>query len=94
MTTIECTRLVIDVILVLLIAGMLYALYKIVEKSQKTHEKLNCLLKRAKSCNNKDELSTLYEELVHIHKHECWHRSFGQKVTEIKTVIETKYEML
>ena len=34
-----------------------------------------------------------WEELKEVNK-ECWHRSFSSKVIEVKTIIETKYEML
>ena len=41
----------------------------------------------------KEELQNVWEELKEVNK-ECWHRSFSSKVVEVKTIIETKYDML
>jgi hypothetical protein len=51
------------------------------------------LKEKAKMAKTKEELQNVWEELKEVNK-ECWHRSFSSKVVEVKTIIETKYEML
>lgn len=66
----------------------------IMVKSQGTYDKLNAILEKSKQAATIDELKSLWAELREVNDKECWHRSFVPKVVEIKSIIETKYEML
>ena len=82
--------LIIGLIIVLIIVGVVWS---IMISSVNIHEKLNALEEKAKMAKTKDELQTVWEELKQVNK-ECWYRSFSLKVVKVKTIIETKYEML
>lgn len=83
-------HLIIGLIIVSIIAGVVWS---IMTSAVNIHEKLNALKEKAKMAKTKDELQTVWEELKEVNK-ECWHRSFSSNVIEVKTIIETKYEML
>ena len=85
--------LIIGLIIVLIIVGVVWSMWSIMTSSVNIHEKLNALKEKAKNAKTKEELQTVWEELKEVNK-ECWHRSFSSKVIEVKTIIETKYEML
>jgi len=85
--------LIIGLIMVSIIAGVVWSMWSIMTSAVNIHEKLNVLKEKAKSAKTKEELQTVWEELKDVSK-ECWHRSFSSKVIEVKTIIETKYEML
>lgn len=80
-------------LIISIIVGVVWSMRKIMTSSVNTHEKLNSLKEKAKIAKTQEELLTLYEELIEVNK-ECWHNSFTSKVIEVKTIIETKYEML
>ncbi len=85
--------LILGLILVSIIGGAVWSMWKIITNSVNTHEKLNILKEKAKLAKTKEELQTVWYELVEVNK-ECWHKSFSSKVVEVKTIIETKYDML
>jgi len=85
--------LILGLILVLIIVGVVWSMWYIMTSAEKIHNKLNALREKAKLAKTKEELRTVCEELKEVNK-ECWHRSFSSKVVEVKTIIETKYEML
>ncbi len=85
--------LIIGLIIVLIIVGVVWSMWSIMTSSVNTHEKLNSLKEKAKMAKTKEELQVLWDELKEVNK-ECWHRSFSSKVVEVKTIIETKYEMI
>ena len=85
--------LIIGLIIVLIIVGVVWSMWSIMTSAVKIHEKLDALKEKAKSAKTKEELQTAWEELKGVNK-ECWHMSFSSKVIEVKTIIETKYEML
>jgi uncharacterized protein (UPF0335 family) len=85
--------LIIGLIIVLIIVGVIWSMWSIMTSSVNIHEKLNALKEKAKTSKTKEELQTVCEELKDVNK-ECWHRSFSSKVVEVKTIIETKYDML
>ena len=79
--------------MVSIIVGVAWSMWNIMTSAEKTHNKLNTLREKAKSAKTKDELQELWNGLKEVNK-ECWHKSFSSKVVEVKTIIETKYEML
>lgn len=81
-------------LLMLAFVGAMWSMWKMPKMAEKTHDKLNDLIKRSKSAKTKDELIILWEELKIVVKKECWHNSFSSKVITIKAIIQTKYEML
>lgn len=85
--------LIIGLIIISIIVGVAWSMWSIMTSSVNIHEKLNALKEKAKMAKTKEELQTVWEELKELNK-ECWHRSFSSKVVEIKTIIETKYEIL
>lgn len=84
--------LIIGFIIVSIIVIVVWSMWSITSAAN-IHKKLNVLKEKAKSSKTKEELQTVWEELKEVNK-ECWHRSFSSKVVEVKTIIETKYEML
>jgi len=90
---INMNYLIIGLIIVLIIVGVVWSMWSIMTSSVNIHEKLNALKEKAKMAKTKEELQTVWEELKDVNK-ECWHRSFSSKVVEVKTIIETKYDML
>jgi len=80
-------------IITAIICGAFWSMYNLMTSSVKIHEKLNVLKEKAKLAKTKEELQTVWNELVEVNK-ECWHKSFSSKVVEVKTIIETKYEIL
>ena len=80
-------------IIFLIIFGAGWSMWYLSNSTIKIHEKLNDLKQKAKKAKTKDELQTVWIELKEVNK-ECWHKSFSSKVVEIKTIIETKYEIL
>ena len=85
--------LIIGLIIVSIISGVVWSMWSIMTSSVNIHEKLNALKEKAKLAKTKEELQTVWEELKEVNK-ECWHKSFSSTVVEVKTIIETKYEML
>ena len=90
---IKMDYLIIGLIIVSIISGVVWTMRLIIISSESIHKKLNVLKEKAKSAQTKEELQTVWGELKEVNK-ECWHRSDSSKVVEIKTIIETKYEML
>lgn len=70
-----------------------WSIWKIMNQSNDIHKKLNDLKERSKLASTKEELKSLWMELKEVNK-ECWHKSFSSKVVEIKTIIETKYDLI
>lgn len=82
-----------SVIFLIVIGGSIWSVVGMIKSSNEIYKKLDVLKEKAKEAKTKYELQSLWEELKVVSK-ECWHRSFSPKVVEIKTIIETKYEML
>lgn len=70
-----------------------WSIWKIMKQANDIHKKLNDLKERSKLASTKEELKSLWMELKEVNK-ECWHKSFSTKVVEIKTIIETKYDLI
>jgi len=85
--------LIFGLIMVSIIVFAIWSMWYLMKSAEKIHEKLNTLKEKAKLANTKDELQKVWDELKIVSK-ECWHKSFSSKVVEVKTIIETKYEML
>ncbi len=85
--------LILGLIIVTIFVGGVWSMWLITKSAVNIHEKLNTLKEKAKIAKTKEELQTIWGELIEVNK-ECWHRSFTPKVVEVKTIIETKYEML
>ena len=79
--------------LVIFIIIVIFSMKSLFKSAAAIHEKLNALKVKAKSAKTVNELTDVWDELKEVNK-ECWHRSFSNKVMEIKTIIETKYELL
>lgn len=76
-----------------IIFGAIASIMYLIKSAQKIHVKLDIVEKEAKDANTEDELTTAWENLKIVNK-ECWHRSFGSRVIKIRTILETKYELL
>ena len=76
-----------------IVFGAIASIMYLIKSAQKVHVKLDIVEKEAKDANTEDELITAWENLKVVNK-ECWHRSFGTRVIKIKTILETKYQLL
>lgn len=70
-----------------------WSIWTIGSQANDIHKKLNDLKERTKLASTKEELKSLWMELKEVDK-ECWYKSFSSKVIEIKTIIETKYDLI
>jgi hypothetical protein len=70
-----------------------WSIWTIGSQANDINKKLNDLKERSKLASTKEELKSLWMELKEVNK-ECWHKSFSTKVVEIKTIIETKYDLI
>ena len=86
-------HLIFGLIIFSIIVGAGWSMWNLSTSAERIHDKLNTLKEKAKLAKNKDELQKVWDELKIVNK-ECWHKSFSSKVVEVKTIIETKYEML
>tara|TARA_R110000782_G_scaffold51708_2_gene111343 strand:+ start:2261 stop:2530 length:270 start_codon:yes stop_codon:yes gene_type:complete len=86
-------HLIFGLIIFSIIVGAVWSMWSLSTSAERIHDKLNTLKEKAKLGKTKEELQKVWDELKIVSK-ECWHKSFSSKVVEIKTIIETKYEML
>ena len=70
-----------------------WSIWTIGSQANDINKKLNDLKERSKLASTKEELKSSWMELKEVNK-ECWHKSFSTKVVEIKTIIETKYDLI
>lgn len=84
---------VIVFVFILLLSVSIWSIISIIKQSEQIHQKLNDLKERSKLASTKEELEILWLELKEVDK-ECWHRSFLKKIIEIRSIIETKYDLI
>ena len=70
-----------------------FVLCYIMKYTRKIHEELNTLKELAKHAKTRDDLNTIWRKLKVVNK-KCWHKSFLSKIVEIRTIIETRYDLL
>lgn len=79
--------------LILIVVLAIFGLWHMVKSAWELHIELDLLLIDAKQAETKKELQFVWEKLKEVSK-KCWHKSFNEKVIEIKVIIETKHKYL
>lgn len=82
------------VVFLVLVLGTVYFTKQMIWGAYSTHEKLKILKERAREAKTKKEIEVIWDEFAIVVKRECWHHSFNEPVTEIKSILKTKYELL
>jgi hypothetical protein len=67
--------------------------WKLAKHSSVLNDELNAIKLKAQQAFKEEELQSVWEELKEVNK-KCWHHTFGARVLEIKSILETKYSML
>lgn len=90
------TDIVIRVISVMFLLGVIflafYSLYRLMNTVAKLHIKLDELEKEAKDAKTTAEVVATFEKLKVISA-DCWHQSLYSKISVIKAILDTKYNI-
>jgi hypothetical protein len=70
-----------------------FSIRYLIKSTKEISKKLDDVEYEAKEAETIIELEKAWENLKEVNK-DCWHRTFGSKVTIIKTIIVTKHRML
>ena len=78
---------------ILIVVLAIFGLWHMGKSAWELHTELDLLLIDANQAETKKELQLVWEKLKEVSK-KCWHKSFNEKLIEIKTIIETKHKYL
>ena len=78
---------------ILIASFAIFGLWHMGKSAWELHTELDLLLIEANQAETIKELQFVWEKLKEISK-KCWHKSFNEKLIEIKAIIETKHKYL
>jgi hypothetical protein len=70
-----------------------WATWNFIKQADIIFQELDRIIGFAKAAKTKVELDQAWKDLVDVHK-KCGLRHFSPKITEAKTIIETKYQFV
>jgi hypothetical protein len=82
------------IFIIIVLVGLIFlAFWYLIVSTVKLSKRLDDVEYEANEAETITELETAWDNLKKVNK-DCWHRTFGTRVTIIKTIIDTKYKML